>query len=181
MTFRDYTMMDGRIHSRRTWDTRELDQGAVRRCAEMLRDLQRGAREVPHGIAGLPPFTARLGLPSPPWPQAPGNELFFLAGAPGEEAFQFNLVLHRDTPREPACWGAATLLAISSAGFREPGQWTESEIEEMVGPLYDDRPLLATALMPSWAPTNAAALEVVRVAADFSTCFAAAWLSPRWR
>ena len=183
MTFRDFTLKDGQVHSRRHYDSRELAAAAVTRCGDLLRRLRAaearsnllrllraGEARSEHVLAGLPPFWVALGLPAE-FPAAPGNDLFFCVGAPGHSAFQFNLLLDAGTERTAGLWGLVTALGISYGGAIPAGT-THAGLEETAVPLYNERPLLATALLP----VAGAEPHTVLVAADFATCFAAAWL-----
>lgn len=168
MQFTDVTLEAGRVRSRRRYDSRDLAPGAVEVAAGMLRALRLGAQEVPHGIPGMVEFTVRRGLAAP-WPQVASNRLLFTVGAPGLPPFQFNALLRADTPEAEGCEALTTVLAISLAG----GIMTPTELEETARPLWEERPLLATALLPQPGATP----ERVHIAADFATCFAAAWLA----
>jgi hypothetical protein len=170
MIFHDYTLMAGRVHSRRRWDTRALSPEALDVCAGLLERLRAGEAQVEHGQEGLPPFWVGLGL-SKQFPEALGYELFFCVGGRNQEAFQYNVVIHHHTDPGPGLWGLTTALAISFGGERPEGL-TAHSLEETVAPLYHERPLLETALLP----LAGLDLKVVTVAADFATCFAATWL-----
>lgn len=169
MIFRDYTIVNAHIHSRRTYDTRDLAPSAVETCRRMLR-LCQDRIEVPHGIEGMPAFTVRLGLP-PSFSQA-GAECMFTVQEPGRIPFQYNALLRNSTEWGDAVYGVTTVLALSYGGGQIPGDDLDTvEIERKVRPFYDARPSLLTALLPTCDD-----VDVIRIAADFSTCFAAAWL-----
>lgn len=179
MKFHDLTVLAGRVHSRRTQDSTALDPGAVEVARGMLRRLRGGETEVAHGVEGIPDFRVALGLPM--FSDTPGLDprLQVRVAAPGrffcvrdprsELAWQVNLVLPGGDlgAREAVDRRAvATLLGISQA---EAGG---SDSVPTMEAIWQARPVLATTLldMPLGGP------ELVAVAADFATCFAAAML-----
>jgi len=166
MIFRDVTISGGAVLSRRVVDARELAAPAVSLCAGLLSRLRSGALEIPHGVEGLPTFTVRLGMPAG-YGEAPGNRLIFCVGAPGETAFQYNCVIHETTEPEPGIYGIASILGVSGAHGM-----TATALAEIVMPLYEERPIVVATVLP----TPGADPERVMIAADFATCFAAAWL-----
>jgi hypothetical protein len=170
MIFKDWTIVAGRVSSRQTVDSRELEAWAVEHCGVMLRRLRGGTPEAHHHIDGMPPFTARLGLP-PEIPRAPGADLFFCVGAPGEDPFQYNLLIRQTTDREQALWAMSTLFGVSFAVLGPRGM-TAEEMEEMLPPLYEERPILLSTVLP----VASAEPRAIFIAADFAKCMAAAML-----
>jgi hypothetical protein len=168
VTFRDLTILGGAVHSRRLYDTRELEPAAVAIAARMLQGLRQGALEVRHGIKSMPSFSVRLGLP-PEYPPSPGDPLFFCVGAPARPPWQYNVLLRAGDDMEAAEWAVVTLIGISLLGNSPPGLYA---IEEMVAPIVAERPALLATVIPAEGMT----LERIKVAADFATCFGAALL-----
>jgi hypothetical protein len=167
MTFHDFTLLGGRVRSERLYDTGDLVPQAVQLAGRMLRRSRRRGEWVGHGQEELPPFELLAGL-EPEYPQRGAEHLFCVRAVPGVPAFQINCVLTAAAPEESALYGLGTVLTVSRGG--PPGGFEPLEFEEVARPLYESRPVLATALLPLADP------ETIRVAADFATCVAAAWL-----
>ena len=172
MIFRDFTIVAGAVQSRRVYDTREIAEPALDRCQEMLRELRLGAVWVDHGVEGLPPFGVGLGVPA--WlakaggvaVESPGR--FFRVGSSDGEEFQINLVLgERESSRD--FLDLATVMGLS-LGFGD--KWVRRGPARAGHLMIHERPLLATTFVPVAGLT----VGLVKVAADFSTCFAAALL-----
>lgn len=182
MKFHDYTISGGEIYSQRIQDTEELAPTALRGTMQMLRSLQAGQTFVEHGIRGLPRFGALLGLPLRENTYAADPELAERMAAPGRffcvatrkkhHPFQINLVLPyrlvlTDEDEDSDKRAIATLLGISTGS--RPFDLVKAG--ETIERIWSTRPLLATILLPyTFSP------DLIMVAADFSTCFAAAIL-----
>ena len=172
MTFNDFTLHAGAIRSRRTRDTDELAPWAVDHCRIMLLRLLQDGGQVEHGVDGLPCFAVSLNVP-PAFIEALGEQVeapdrIFCIQQPGRDPFQINLVL----PPEPApidSFAAATLLGISLLG--QAGRDPPPDALERIQEILSARPVLATALIPTTVDPH-----TIMIAADFSTCFAAAML-----
>ncbi len=167
MIFRDVTIGNGAVQSRRVVDSRELSANAVDLCKSLLSRLRAGEPEVEHGVEGLPPFSVRLGMPEEFKPAA-GNALVFCVGAPGQTPFQFNCLVQKDTEQTPALYGITTILGVSLQGRG----MAVTALSEIVAPLYEERPIVVATVLPIAGVDE----EPIMVAADFATCFAAAWL-----
>lgn len=103
---------------------------------------------------------------------APGR--FFSVATPGTPVpFAVHLVIPGGPlPAEDVDRRAiATLLGLSLAALGQPADNRLEEFETVAETLWTSRPLLASTVFP--VPVEP---EVVRVAADFSTCFAASVL-----
>lgn len=168
MTFHDLTIIGGAVHSRRLYDTRELEPKAIEIAARMLQGLRRGALEVRHGIKAIPSFSVRLGLP-PEYPTSLGDKLFFTVGAPARPPWQYNVLLRAGEDLDAARWAAVTLLGISLVGGDPPDAESFGEIVEAI---IAERPALLATVIPAEGMT----LERIKFAADFATCFGAALL-----
>ena len=179
MKFNDYTLRGGTIMSRRVYQTEALAEHAVATCAKMLTLLRQGADWVTHDIPGMVEFGVSLGPPQ--WlldtmgerVEAPNR--FFCVSERGQDAFQFNIVLDAGPLTEQDDRAVATALALSLMGDlsgKTQNLSSEEAIEMQVREITQTRPVLATALTPNYAISR----DVVMIAADFSTCFAAAML-----
>lgn len=177
MKFNDLTVFGGAIHSRREHYTQRLDQHAVLLARQLYRQA-RAALEREIVFRGIPgqPFRVRIGLP-PQYghlAEAPGNGLVFCVSPPDGEYFQYNCVLPASETRDECLWALHTVLGISYAGVGAP---ENSEAMEGIAESYlTERPLLATALMPTEILPTAEGQALIRLCADFSTCFGAAML-----
>jgi hypothetical protein len=185
MEFRDYTITSGDIQSERRHDTAAMASHAVEAAGEFLGELHAGKTRVRVRVPGLPEFDVMLGIPEAVFggdrqlrarSAAPGR--FFCVAAPGCPPFQYNLVLpagrismHQQTIDQRAI---ATLVGLSTRlGSPENGSGPQRVIQR----LWNTRPLLATTFLARDLPVSPASLWLVMVAADFSTCFAAAMLN----
>lgn len=184
--FHDYTIADGRIHNSRLQDITSLDKTALAICRDVLKTLQGGALKASPSGRDFGADTS-LGLPDALLAtdlsdqlrdamRAPGR--FFCVTQRGAPApFQVNLVLPRPTElslsevADHEEFGAdaraiGTLLALSASatGLGKPSM-------EDYETLWNARPFLATAVLPFCLDMN-----MGQIAADYSTCFAAAML-----
>lgn len=186
MKFYDYTIADGRIYNSRLQDTTSLDKTALAMCRDVLKTLRGGALVAAPAGRDFGADTS-LGLPDALLDTNLSDQLRDAMRAPGRffcvtqrgtpVPFQVNLILPRTTElslgdaAEDEEFGAdaraiGTLLGISSAatGARKPAM-------EDYETLWNARPFLATAVLPFCLEMN-----MVQIAADYSTCFAAAML-----
>lgn len=172
MTFHDYTLQDCGIRSVRSHDSAQLSRQAVDVCAGLLRRLRGGELRLPHGVDGLPPFDVLLGL-DPPFDiyTMPGR--FFQVALPEQPPFQHNLVLPSTSCYTEDRRAVVTMLGISTNGAMDEQRLHAADA--VATDILAARPCLATALLlgQMLCPEDAFA---VSVAADFSTCFAAAIL-----
>lgn len=171
MIFRDFTIFRGRIHSQRTQNTDALAPEALALCRTLIQRLRQGELSVWHGVEGLPYFSVSFGAPSflAELGEAVENagRFFTLSDQFGGE-FQVNCVLSPD-PAENDSRDVATIFGISLPEI-ERFKVTEADIERIVA----SRPALLTTV---GTLENSPLMEdVISVAADFSTCFAAALL-----
>lgn len=172
MIFRDYTLQDCGIRSRREHDSLQLGREAVALCADLLRRLRGGELRLPHGVDGLPAFDVMLGLDAPfDVYTAPGR--FFQVALPEQPPFQHNLVLPSTSCYTTDRRAIVTMLGVSAIGALDSRRLQEADT--VATDILSSRPCLVTALLlgQMLCPEDAFA---VSVAADFSTCFAAAML-----
>lgn len=170
MIFNDFTILAGGIHSSRVYETAELAQEAVETCAGMTTRLRRGELRVSHGIEGMIPFTVSLSAPSQLATLGEAVESagrFFTVADPQGMEFQVNLILYANEGENEER-DIATLYALSCGVVNKNVDM--DALGAFIQTLQSARPCLATTLLPT---LNA---PLVRLAADFSTCFAAALL-----
>lgn len=174
MIFRDVTLSCGAVRQRQLVDTRELTQPAVELAGDILAEIRTGLASRGPGMSivsiGDVTFGVALGMP-PQFGKSPGNRLCFCATAPDEFPFQFNALIHAGSDREEALWAISTLLGISLSHGGERN-WTAARLQETAEPLFEERPILLSTVLPVPGATP----ERIILCADFSKCFAAAWL-----
>lgn len=172
MRFQDFTIAAGGIRSRRTQDTDKLEPLAVALCSRILEQLQRLGGWIGHGVSGMPVFEVSLNAPAEliammgESVEAP-DRLFCVRSGGQTSPFQFNVVLPAD-PSPVDARVCATILGLSLATADEPTPHDLSVINEIL----DARPCMATTILP----IGRMDFQTVSIAADFSTCFAAAML-----
>lgn len=167
MQFLAYTLRRGRVESRRRHNTDSLVPAGILIGQHMLHQLrqQPGAMlEIPQ----LPQLAVRLRMP-PQFGDQPCYAQMFTVEVVGRGPLLFNAVLEPRTDDETAVAAISTMVGLS---FGADGlQMTAAEFEEMVGPLSETRPLLATVQLPVLIDAR-----TVERAREFATVFAAAWL-----
>jgi hypothetical protein len=188
MKFNDFTLANGRVHSKRIQYTERLERRAIVLCSSLIKILRVGELEVAHGVDGLPPFLVSLGTPEY-LRESLGSRVdhhvrIFCIRMPGaEKPFQINLILgpgsNEYDPLEPGAdlYAIGTVCALS--GGHEFAQSNFERLEATCVEVLNARPVLATMIDArsfDRISFNETAKETIKIAADFSTCFAAAML-----